>query len=170
MPTTRDAFEAGIDAVIADNTLSRGGFADAIRTVLTADFSNAEATAWVDAIAVEYNRLTIINNPTYNNLRGHIIAVTKDPALALWDAIQGTINGLAESAPAVRSAQLLELRELRDNADAALTRMDVLIAAEPAGSVGRLVKDQLRIGKQNLRDLKQNARDAIQALTGDPDG
>lgn len=169
MTTITDAYSAGIDAVIADNTLNRGGFADAIRTVLTANFSNAEATTWIDALAAEYNRLGLINNPTYNNFRSGIINAGKPTALDLWTALLGTLSGLAESVPAIASAQLVTLRDERDNVDAAIDRFDVLIAAEPGGTVGRLVKDEMRDSKQRLRDRKQDIRNAIQAITGDPD-
>ena len=169
MTTTRDAIEAGIDAVIADNGLNRGGFADAIRTVLTDDFGNSQATAWIDAIAAEYNRLGLINNPTYNNLRGNFIGEGKATSLELWDALSRNIGGLPESNPAERSATLVSLRDERDNIDAAIDRLQVLIDAEPGGTVGRLVKDELRAGKQRLRDRKQAIRDVIQSLTGDPD-
>lgn len=169
MTTIRDAYEAGVDAVVADNTLNRGGFADAIRTVLTSDFTNAQAVAWIDALATEYNRLGQINNPTYNNWRGQIISLGKPTSLELWDALEGTLSGLDESVPAIASAQLLTLRDERDNIDGAIDRFDVLIAAEPGGSVGRIVKTEMRASKVNLRIRKQAVRDAIRAQTGDPD-
>lgn len=164
------AFRAGIDAVIADNTLNRGGFADAIRTVITARFTNAQATAWIDAIAAEYNRLGLINNATYNSLRGSIIGATDAAqAEALFSALGPSINALPETAPAVEAAQLIDLREERDQIDNAIDRCDVLIAAEPVGTVGRMVKDVLRQGKQSLRGHKEDVRQAINNITGDPD-
>ena len=170
MTTTREAFEAGIDAVLADNSLNKAGFRDAIRTVLTARFSQANATAWIDdALAVEFNRALYINNPTYNNLRGFIVNQGKDNALLAWDILERFINGYPESQVADTSAVLISLREERDNIDAAIDRLQALIDAEPAGAVGRIVKEQLREDKQTLRDRKQDVRNAIQALTGDPD-
>jgi len=170
MTDTNEAFRAGIDAVLADNTLNGGGFNDAIRTVLTANFSNAEAGAWRDAIAGVYESVGLINNATYNNLRGSIInADTADEAEALFNALGAAIAQLPETAPAVLSAQLIDLRDERDNFDAALDRCDVLIAAEPNGTVGRFVKDILRNGKDLLRQEKQRVREQIQAITGDPD-
>lgn len=167
MTTYNDAWQAGIDAVVADNTLNRGGFADAIRTVLTTRFSNSDATAWIDAIAAEFERTNIINNPSYNNLRGHII---DDPVKhrAAFDALS-TVAQLPETAPAAQSAELIGLREERDNIDAAIARLDAIIAAEPNGVVGRLVKDVQRQGKDNLRGLKQQVRERIRQITGDPD-
>ena len=167
MSTISDAWQAGIDAVVADNTINRQGFVDAIQTVITSGFSNAEGNAWVDAVAVELERTNVINNPTYNNMRGHII---DDPAKhrELFDAM-ATIGRLPETQPATQALDLIELREERDNIDAAIDRCNVLIAAEPPGVVGRFVKDVLRRGKEDLRGHKQLVRERIQQITGDPD-
>lgn len=167
MTTLSDAWQAGIDAVVADNTINRGDFADAIRTVVTVQFSNAEATAWIDAVAVEMERLGIINNPTYNNMRGHII---DDPVKhrAMFDSL-ATIQQLPEGKPAERALELIDLREERDNIDAALDRCNVLIAAEASGIIGRFVKEILREGKEKLRGHKEEVRARIKRITGDPD-
>lgn len=165
-----EAFRAGIDAVIADNTLNRAGFSDAIQTILTARFSNADSNAWVDAIAAEYNRLGLINNPTYGNLRGSIINATDaNEAEALFIALGSTIGALPETAPAVASGRLIDLRDSRDNIDAGLDRLQALIDAEPSGTIGRFVKEVLRNGKDLLRAEKQRLRDEIRNITGDPD-
>lgn len=171
MTDTTQAFRAGIDAIIADNALTGAGFNDALQTVLTAAFTNADATAWRDAIAVEYARLGLINNGTYNNLRGLIInAADAAEAEALFLALSASIGPLPETAPAAASANLIDLRETRDTADAGIARLQVLIDAEPsAGGVGRLTKDILRNGKELLRQEKNRVRDAIQNLTGDAD-
>lgn len=167
MATTTDAWQAGIDAVVADNTLTRAGFVDAIQTVLTSNFTNVEGNAWVDAVAAEFDVLGIINNPTYNNLRGHIIA---DAVVhrSLFDALS-TLGQLPEIRPAEDAAELITLREERDNVDAAIDRLDVLIANEPAGPTRKLVRDVLRQGKEQLRAHKQDLRNRIQQITGDPD-
>lgn len=167
MSTIADAWQAGINAVIADNTINRGAFADAIRTVVTIQFSNAQATAWIDAVAAELERTNVINNPTYNNLRSHVI---DDPVKhrALFDSMS-TVQQLVEGQPAIQALYLLELRGDRDNIDGALTRVNALIAAEPSGPVGRLVKEVLRQGKQQLRDHKEQVRNEIRTITGDPD-
>lgn len=170
MTDTTEAFRAGIDAIIADNTLNGGGFNDAIRTVLTDNFSNAEAGAWRDAIAGVYAQVGLINNPTYNNLRGSIInAADGDEAEALFNALGGAIAVLPETQPAQSSARLIDLRDERDNFDAALDRADVLIAAEPSGTVGRFIKEILRNGKDLLRAEKRSVREQIEVITGDPD-
>lgn len=167
MSTIGDAWQAGIDAVIADNTINRGAFADAIRTVITVRFSNSDATDWIDAVAAELERTNVINNPTYNNMRGHII---DDPVKhrELFEAM-ATISRLPTSAVAAEALLLIELREDRDNIAAALDRSDVLIAAEPSGVVGRMIKDILRRGKDDLRQHRENVRNQIQQITGDPD-
>lgn len=170
MTTLRDAYEGGIDAVLADNTLDRGGFADAMRLVITDGLSNGDTTAWIDALATYFNSLGIINNPTYNNLRNEIINSGKDVSLALFDNLYEKIRDLPESQQPVERALLQSYREDRDNADAAITRMDQLIAAEVGGGlVGRLVRQELRNAKQRLRDVKAEAREGIGRYTGDPD-
>ena len=170
MTNINEAFRAGIDAVVADNGLNRGGFADAIRTILTQRFSNAEATAWIDAIAAAYEAVGIINNPTYNNLRGAIInAADADEAEALFNALGASITTLPETRPAIDAAEIIDLRDERDNIDAAITRCDTLISGEPAGTVGRLVKEVLRNGKDLLREQKRAVRERIEIITGDPD-
>lgn len=169
MATTREAFEAGIDAVELDNALNKGGFADAVRTILTDDFTNAQAVDWIDALADEYFRLGQTNAATYGQWRGQIIDLGKATALELWDALQNNLTGLPASVPANESALLVTLRDERDSVDAAIDRFDVLIAAEPNGTVGRLVKDEMRTAKARLRERKQRLRSAIEAITGDPD-
>lgn len=169
MTTLAEAFEAGIDAVIADNTLNRSGFVDAMQLVITSGLSNAEGNTFVDAVATFYNVNGIINNPTYNNLRGEIINEGDAVAKSLFGNLAVGINALPEAAPVIQAAALVGLRDERDMIDAAITRMDDLIAAEPAGTVGRLAKDIFRDGKLLLRQRKQAVRDEIQNLTGDPD-
>lgn len=166
----RDTFEAGLDAVIADNTLNRGGFVDAMQTVITSGFSNAEGNAWVDAVAALYATYGL-GNGSYSNWRNNVLlGSTKDEVLALFDSINRAITGLPETVPLSSAIELFNLREERDNIDAAMTRLDDLIAAEPGpAAVRRIVREELREAKQRLRDRKQAVRAAIQAATGDPD-
>ncbi len=163
MTTIVDAWQAGVDAVIADNGLTRQDFGIAIRTVLTSNFSPAAATDWVDAVATEFNRLGLINNPTWVNLRGNIIA---DAVLhvALFEALV-TIGQLPETLAAVDSAHIITLRAIRDTIDASIDRLNVLIDTES----DNLVKEAIRIGKRATQEQKQRIRDEIQAITGDPD-
>lgn len=166
MTTAADAWQAGIDAVVADNSLNQNGFETATRTVLTANFSAVEADAWVTAVVAEYVRLGIASG--YSNYRNSIIADSVG-ARALFDALSAVIDALPETLPAIDAARLVGLRGDRDNVDAAIDRLNILIAAEPGGAVGRLVKQIMRDGKDLLRQKKQLTRELINALTGDPD-
>ena len=166
MTTISDLYQAGIDAIVANNTINMNGFESAIKAVVPG-ISNAESDAWVTALLAEYLRLGL-GNGNYTNLRSGIIS---DPiaARALFDALAVSINGLPESVPLNNAAILFFLREDRDQVNAAITRCDDLIAAEPSGTVGRLVTDVLRDGKLQLRKYKQQIRDQIQNITGDSD-
>jgi len=168
MSTISDVWKAGIDAVIADNTINRQGFVDAMQTVITQGLSNQEGNDYVDAVAAEYNRLGSINNPTYSSLRGDIVSRGDVASLAFYESLT-TVAQLPESKPVENALELQLLREDRDNIDAAIDRCNVLIAAEPAGPVGRLVKEVLRHGKDNLRGHKEEVRNQIKQITGDPD-
>lgn len=162
MSTINEAWQAGIDAVVADNTLNKGGFADAVRTVITSNYSNAEATAWIDAVADEFNRLTVISNPTYVNMRGHII---DDPVAhrEVFDAMS-TIGQLPETQPAIPALELIDLRTERDEISASITTM---VAFRPGTT--RQVKDALNIGIDGLIAHREQVRQRIQQITGDPD-
>jgi hypothetical protein len=162
MTTINDAWQAGIDAVVADNTINKGDFADAIRTVITSNFSNAEATDWIDAVATEFNRLGVINNPTYSNLRGNII----DDAVAhraLFDSLS-TIGQLPETQPAIPALELIELRADRDEINTSIASMQGF----KTGAT-RQVKEALNQGIQNLQGHKEEIRERIRQITGDPD-
>ena len=162
MTTINDAWQAGIIAVVADNTLNKGGFADAVRTVITSNYSNAEATAWIDAVADEFNRLTVISNPTYVNMRGHII---DDPVAhrQVFDALS-TIGQLPETQPAVPALELIDLRAERDEINVSITTM---VGFRPGTT--RQVKDALNIGIDGLVAHREQVRQRIQQITGDPD-
>ncbi len=170
MATIEEAFDAGVDAVIADNTLNRGGFVDAMQTVITDNFSNAEGNAFVDALAILYGDLGQLNPPgTYNKLRGDIISDGDVLAKSKFRALAVVVNALPEAVPVLEAASLTGLRDDRDQINAAITRCDDLIAAEPGGTVGRLVKDVLCDGKRSLREYKEQVRDQIRNILGDPD-
>ena len=169
MTTIAEVWEAAVDAVIADNTLNRAGFVDALQTVITTGLSNSEGNDYVDAIAVEFERLGLINNATYNNLRGEIISEGKVTAMAQYEALAITLNALPAAVPVLEALELQNLREDRDEADNAIDRCQALIDAEPSGAVGRLVKEVLRDGKRQIAEYKRSVRDQIQNITGDPD-
>jgi hypothetical protein len=169
MTTISEAYEAAVDAVIADNTLAKSGFRDAIKTVATTGLSNAETTAWIDALVIEYDRLGISNAASYSSFRSEIVNEGKVTAMAQFDALQVSIGALPESGPVVEELLILDLRDERDQINGAIDRLDVLIGVEPAGTQGRLVKEVMRDGKRSLRVHKQSVRDQIQNLTNDPD-
>lgn len=156
--------------MVADNTLNQNGFEDAIRTVLTQFFTPAQADAWVVAIIAEAFRLELCNQATYASFRNQfILGSTAQRAEDLFAALSVTINALPDTVPASISARLVDLREDRDAVNAALTHIDTLIAAEPAGVQGRLVKTILREGKDTLRGHREAVRADIGAILGDPD-
>lgn len=160
MTTNADAYEAAVDAVLADNTLNMNGFENAIQTVATG-ITNPEADAWVTAIFTEYERLGIINNPTYGNLRGEIINEGKTVSMALFEALAVSINSLAESVPVNEDVRKIDLRADRDEINTSIDTLQVFID-DPAAT--RQVKDALRIGINELRSYKQRIRDELQSL------
>jgi hypothetical protein len=168
MTTLNDAYEAGVDAVIADNTLSKNGFESAIRAFVT-PLDIADADAWVTELIDEYDRIELTNNPTWANFRNKIISDGKPLAMEVFAAMEAAINLLTTTPQVREDINLMDLREERDNIDAAIDEMNVLIAAQPNDVVGRLVKDTLRIGKDLLRTRKEQVRNEIRAITGDPD-
>lgn len=164
MTTTADAIEAGIDAVIADNTLNKGGFADAIRTVIDQSYTNTEATDWIDALALEYNRTGQINGTNYSSFRSKIISDGKDLALVRYQALEHSISLLAETRNASEAIELIDLRAERDEVDANIDILVALKAGQP-----KQVKDAIQLGVDQLRGYKREVREQIQNLTGDPD-
>ena len=169
MTIYEDAWQAGIDAVIADPTINRGAFVDAMQTVITSGLANSEGNAYVDAVAGVYESVGLINNATFNNLRNEIASEGAVTARAAFDALAVSINALPEAEPVIQAASLLQLRQDRDNTDAAIDRLQELIDNEPAGPLRSLVRGAIRPGKQLLQENKQAIRDQIRNLTEDPD-
>ena len=169
MTTVADAYNAAVDAVIADPNLNRAGFVDAMQGVITRGLSNAEGNAFVDAMATLYQSLNQINNNTYAQLRGDIVDDGADVAKEKFIAFATAINTLPETGPLLVAANLIDLREDRDNINAAIDRLEELRVAEPNSPFARLVRSALNQGKQQIREYRQQIRDAIQSATGDPD-
>ena len=93
--------------------------------------------------------------------------------MALYTAFSVVLNQLPEFTPVYQALNLTNLRDDRDEINAALDRLDVLITNEGTESpptVRRLVREVLRNGKDLLRQYKEQLRDQIKAITGDPDG
>jgi len=158
MTTNADAYQAGVDAVIADNTLNQNGFENAIQTVATG-ISNPEADAWVVAIFTEYERLGIINNPTYGSLRGEIINEGAVTSLALFAALAVTINAFPESDPVNADIRKIDLRAERDEVDGNIVILQGLRTGQP-----RQVKEAINVGINELRGYKQNIITELQNL------
>jgi hypothetical protein len=163
MTTNADAYQAGIDAVVADNTLNKAGFAGAIRTVVTDQYTDADAKEWTDAIVALYDHLAIISVETWAKLRTHII---KDPVGArnLFDAMAMGIGELPETHKINRALRLLDLRAERDEVNISI---DSMTGFKPGAT--RQVKDALNLGIDQLRGHKESVRDQIRVITGDPD-
>lgn len=160
MSTNADAWQAGIDAVIADNSLNRGGFADAIRTVATLS-NNGETTDWIDAIATAWEGIGIINNPTYSSLRNEIINEGALIARGQFDALQTLVNGLPASGPINIGLRKILLRDERDQVDTNITTLQGFKAGQ-----NNQVRDAISIGIDRLREYKQAVKDELQGLNG----
>lgn len=164
MTTIADTFNAAVDAVIADNTLNRGGFVDAMQTVVTTGLSNAEGNDFCDALAVLYQSLNQINNATYNNLRGNIISDGADVAKDKFDAFSTRVNALPETVPIFDAIRLMDLRAARDEINASITTMQGFKTGQT-----QQVRDALNEGINHLQALREQVRNEIRGLTGDPD-
>lgn len=163
MTTINNAYAAGVDAVIADNTLSRSGFRDVLRT-FTNGWGTIEATDWIDELAVLYFDLDFIGNGNYNNLRSKIIADGDVLSKELFDALNTAVEALPTSLPFNEGIQLKDLRDARDECDTSINTMQGFRPGQTDQ-----VKDALNLGIDALRLLKERLRDEIQAITGDPD-
>lgn len=163
MTTTSEAFQAAVDAVVLNNTLNKSGFADAIRTVVAQAYTDAEAKAWIDALAILYESLGLINNPTYSSFRNKIVA---DPVLCvqLFNALAVALNELPETGVINSALSLIDLRVERDEVQ---TSIDTLAAFKTGAT--KQVKDALQLGIDQLRSYKESVRAQIKAITGDPD-
>lgn len=96
--TINDAFLAMAAAMVADPALTRGDAGDIIEG-FGPTMTGAEARQWIDAVAVAYESLGIINNGTYAALRNEIVNEGTTVALNLFDALLNRINALPESSP-----------------------------------------------------------------------
>lgn len=158
MSTNADAWKAGIDAIIADNTLNRGGFADAIRTVATIS-SNAEVIDWIDEIAIGWETIGIINNPTYNSLRAEIINEGATVAQAQFESLQTLVNALPSTLIINADLRKQDLRAERDQIDANIVTLVDLKDGE-----NRQVKEAINLGINHLRQYKEQVRDELKAI------
>lgn len=163
MTTLNDAYEAGVDAVIADNTISKNGFENAIQALVTT-LNNADADTWVTELVGDYERLDIINNPTWANFRSNIISDGKPLAMDVFAGLEASIT-LLPTTPQVREdINLMDLRIERDEVNTSIVTMQ---GFKPGQT--KQVKDALDIGVDALRLRKEQVRSEIRDITGDPD-
>lgn len=106
MTTIADAYGAMVDAWVADPTLNRND-SGVIIEGFGSTMSGSSARQWIDAVAVEYSSLGIINNGTFSSLRNSAVADGAVASKNLFDALISRINALAESSP-VNDAILLQ--------------------------------------------------------------
>lgn len=158
MSTNADAWQAGIDATILDNSISKGDFADAIRTVATTN-NNADVIAWIDDIAIGWEGIGIINNPTFASLRNEIVTEGAVVSRAQFESLQTLVNAMASSDPINEALRILELRSERDQVDANILTMTSFKPGE-----NRQVREALSLGINDLRAYKQSLTDQLQAI------
>lgn len=163
MTTVTEAFEAGVAAVIADNTLNKAGFRDAVKTVIDQRLSNAEATAWIDALIAEYNRLGQ-NGTSYANWRNKLINDGAALSMELFDAFAVAINALPESTQPNLAVRIINLRAERDEIN---TSISTVQGFKPGQT--KQVRDALDESVTRLQALREVVRDELRGLTGDPD-
>jgi len=156
--STVPAFEAFVDAAIADPTLSKGDAADLI-TPFGANISGPEARAWLDAIAVGYETIGVLNNGTYSAMRNEIVAEGKTVSMALFAALAATINLLPETFPISEGIQILYLREERDQIDGNIVTMQGLKVGQ-----NRQVREALQLGVDQLRGYKESVKDQLKGI------
>jgi len=158
MSTNADAWQAGIDAAIADNSISKGDFADAIRTVAVLS-SNAEVTTWIDEIAIGWEGVGIINNPTFSSLRNEIVNEGALVARAQFEALLTLVNALPSTLPINADLEKVELRAERDQVDGNIVTLQDLKVGQ-----NRQVKEAINLGINNLREYKESIRDRLRGL------
>ena len=136
-----------------NNNLTLNEAGDILQTY-TRGVGDAEARQWWNAVAAEYARLNIINQPDYRQLRGHVIG-SEGPANELFDALATAINSLPESDEVNKGLD-------RQNRDDDLAAIDPNIARiEALKTGGKSVSD-----RQFDRAL-QNAITSLEALKED---
>lgn len=148
MTTNADAYEGMVDAIIADNSLTRADAGDVIEG-FGPTMPGTAARQWIDAIATHYESLGIINNPTYSSLRSEIVNEGKDKSMALFNAMASAINLMAETFP------INEAIQLQSNADTKATipgNIAILEGHKTAG-VNQQLDDALQAGIDALTQL-----------------
>ena len=167
--TVKDAWDAGIDALIADNALDKNGFVDALKAVLTDGVTGKEIRDYVDEVITVYNELGIINNDTYASYRNEVVNTGADASKRLYFALSVEVNSVPGFTVVNTGATLTGARDERDNINAAIDVIDVVIAEQPNTTVGRLVRESQRGAKQALQEQRRRVRNIIEGILGDAD-
>jgi hypothetical protein len=163
MTTINDAYAAAVDAVIADNGLSRSAFSDVLQT-FTNGWSNTEATGWIDALATKYFDLDLVNNGNYSNLRSKIVADGEPLSNDLFVSLGSAVSLLPESAA---FNEAIHLKNLRDDRDETVISIATMVSFRPGQT--QQVKDAINIGIEALQIQRERLRAEIRDITGDPD-
>lgn len=136
MNTIKEAFEAVIDAIIANNALTRAEAGDVVET-FGPTMSGAAARNWLDAIAVLYQSLGIINNGTYSALRNEIVNEGATVAKSLFGALLTPVTELAETADVATAI----LEQERTTALGTIDANIALVQAQKTGGANEQLDD-----------------------------
>lgn len=151
MSDIRAAFAAVIDAWIADPALTRAD-AGAVVEGFGPTMTGGNARQWLDAVAVLYESLGVINNATYSSMRNSAIADGDVKAKALFDALFVPVGELLETEP-VADAILIQ-----SNIDglATIDSNILLLQGFKTGGVNQQLDDALQDGVRYLRKLERS--------------
>lgn len=152
-----EAFNDIIDAIIANGSLAKSAARD-ILIAVAPDLRNQEASGWIDAVAVMYADLGIINNGTWASLRNEISNEGAVTAKKLFNALGIEVGSLVET-----QTILVELlrRSLRDQRDL----IPVNIASLEGFKTGEEQLDTaLDLAINALHQREQAIRDELRGL------
>lgn len=156
--STVPAFEAFIDGAIADPGLTKSDAGDLI-TPFGVGISGLEARDWLDAIAVQYESIGTINNPTYSALRNEIVNEGKATSMALFTALEVATNLLPETRPIHNGVMKVHWRSERDQINDNI----VTLRGFKAGQ-NRQVKEALELGVDKLVEYKEQVLSLLKGL------
>jgi hypothetical protein len=156
--STIPAFEAFIDAVIADPSLTKGDAGDIIAS-FGAGISGPESRDYLDAVAAGYETIGVLNNPTYAALKNEIVNEGKPTSMAMYAALESTVNALPETVPINDGIRITYLRDERDQVDANIVTMVGFRVGQP-----RQIKEALNLGIDSLRGYKEQVVAELKVL------
>lgn len=122
-----------------------------------ARLTNAEAGDFLDAVAVKYAALGIINNGTYSGLRNEISNTGEAGSNALFGALRGDLFELPEATPVINEIALNELKSDLAGVNANLQIVRDLKQA----ATDRNLKDAHEAGVNYLLGLKEDRKTQI---------